>query len=104
MFAEAIEKHVDIEDRRRDLRNAFVDLAACELLLPTFESRRKKMKNAVIGTDLWQEINDTSIPEDLFINAAVRGDYWISPQETKNVFASLRPAVENSMNEAVRND
>lgn len=79
MFAIGIEQHVNLEPRRDDLRAAFVDGLAWELLAPQLEARRGAMLAAVRENGLWERIRATAIPPDLFRQAAVLGWDSIDP-------------------------
>ena len=86
MFADAIEQHVDLERRREDLRTAYLDLIACEILQPDFEARRRKLQAAIRNSDLWQEIAGTDIPPDMFRRAAGAGWDSINPVDDWDPF------------------
>lgn len=79
MFADGIERHIDIEQRRGDLRAAFVDLLAWDLLLPELDARRQAMTAAIERQGLWRRIVETPIPDGLFKGAAVAGWDSINP-------------------------
>lgn len=79
MFAEGIEQVIDLDERRADLRSAFLDLIACELLRPDFEANRQALQEAVKSNGLWDVITGTHIPDDLFRWAAVAGMNAINP-------------------------
>lgn len=97
MFAEGIERVIDLEKRRQDLREAFIDLLACELLLPEFESKRQAMLQAVKSNGLWSQITSAPIPDDLFKAAAVSGAGWIAPVQTKTLFKDYQEQVKQVM-------
>jgi hypothetical protein len=79
MFAEAIRQLVDLEARRDDLRAAYIDLVACELLKPGFDAKWRKMREAVKSSPLWDTITGTPLPDDLFRQAARLGLDSIDP-------------------------
>jgi len=79
MFAEGIERVIDLDKRRDDLRAAFLDLLACELLRPDFDARRQALQEAVKSNGLWDIIAGTPIPDSLFRRAAVAGMNSINP-------------------------
>ena len=79
MFADAIAQHVDLDRRRDDLRAAYVDLLACELLLPEFNKKRRKLRAAIRADDLGQVIATTPIPDELFRAFAKEGWPSIDP-------------------------
>jgi hypothetical protein len=81
MFADGIEKHIDLELRRADLRESFVDLLAWEMLGSELEAKRRAMLAAVKRNGLWQHILDTPIPGNLFSLAAVAGLQSIDPTD-----------------------
>lgn len=100
MFAQGIERVINLEMRRQDLRDAFIDLMACELLLPEFEARRSAMIKAVKSNGLWKEINTAAIPNNLFSRAAINGNDWIGPETTKLLFQGFEDQVKEAMKEA----
>ena len=75
MFADGVERCVDLGKRRADLRAAFLDLVACELLRLDFAERRA-LQEAVQGSRLGDVILDTHIPDSLFRRAVIVG--WIT--------------------------
>lgn len=101
MFAEGIEARVDMSKRREDLRSAFVELIACDLLQPDYDSRRRAMLGAVRSNGLWRAIESTSIPEDLFLQAALEGQNCINPVSDTDIFKDHEAAVRLAMGEAV---
>jgi hypothetical protein len=82
MFAEGIEELVDLDKRRDDLRAAFVDLLACELLTPDFDAQRVALQEAVKSSGLWDVIAGTALPDDVFSLAAVAGWGAVDPVTT----------------------
>jgi hypothetical protein len=100
MFAEAIGQVIDLDERRYDLQDAFVDLIACELLRPDFDEKRRKLIAAISDAPLWQEIEQTPIPDSLFERAAVAGQNSIDPLRASlfdcagQVRAAMRKALE----------
>lgn len=81
MFADGIQRLIDLDKRRADLRSAFLDLIACELLHPGFEARRAALQEAVRSDGLWRTIAETLIPDELFRQAAIAGLDCIDPLE-----------------------
>ena len=81
MFAEGIEQVVDLDGRREDLRRAFVDLIACDLLRPDFDASRARLQEAVKQSEMWDSILETPIPNTLFKRAAVEGRDAIDPRD-----------------------
>ena len=79
MFAETIHKHVDLDRRRDDLMQAYLDLLACELLLPEFSAKRRALQDEIKSDGLWRRIVETDIPSDLFKQAARFGMNAINP-------------------------
>lgn len=79
MFAEGIEGYVDLDKRRADLRNAYLDLIACELLGPDFDDKRRALQEAVKPGAIWDTITETVIPDDLFKRAAEVGMSYLNP-------------------------
>jgi len=86
MFADAIEHHVDLEHRREDLRTAYLDLIACEILQPGFDAQRRKLRAAIHQSDLWQQIAGADIPPDMFKQAAQAGWDRINPVDDWDPF------------------
>lgn len=83
MYAEGIERHVDLSKRIDDLHCALVDILACEILIPDFEEKRAKLIAAVRVSELWETITNTPIPDDLFRLAARAGWSYINPSTTE---------------------
>lgn len=79
MFADGIERHIDLDKRRADLRLAFLDLVACELLRPTFDAERATLQKFVLESELGGAIQSTRIPDSLFKRAAIAGIDAIDP-------------------------
>jgi hypothetical protein len=79
MFAESIEGHVDLDERRADLRGAYLDLLACELLRPDFDDKRRALQEAVKAGSLWDIITTKAIPDALFRQAAEKGMSSLNP-------------------------
>ena len=79
MFADGIEMHVSLEAKREDLRNAYLDLIACELLRPDFDAKRRALQDAVKDDGMWDDILEANLPKDLFKQAAVAGLDCIDP-------------------------
>lgn len=73
MFADGIERHVDLSERRNDLRESFLELLAWDLLRADVEVRKRGMVAAVKANGLWERIKETSIPDGLFSAAAAAG-------------------------------
>ena len=96
MFADGIERVIDLEPRRQDLRAAYVDLLACELLRPTFEAQRRALIGAVMDSDLGRALEQAIIPEGLFRDAAAGGLGYIDPLQMdlfgckRDVLAAMR--------------
>ena len=101
MFAEGIEQRVDMGKRREDLRSAFVELIAADLLAPDYEAKRRAMLGAVRSNGLWRAIENTPIPEDLFLQAALEGQNCIDPVSDTDLFDGHKAAVKEAMSEAV---
>lgn len=101
MFAQGIEEHIDLGKRRQDLRDAFIDLMACNLLLPEFEKRRQAMGEAVRANGLWGEIGKAYIPDDIFLEAAIKGADWITPVQTLDLFDEHKESVIAAMRAAL---
>lgn len=85
MFAEGIEAEIDIRYRQADLSLALVELLAWEVLQVELELDRKleEMKQAVKSDDVWRQVMDAELPEDLFRQAADAGWDSIDPTTTK---------------------
>lgn len=89
MFAEAIENHIDLDKRRADLRESFLELLVWEELEAMIAAKRQDMIDAVEAAGLWQRIQQTPIPAGLFRGAAVEGWNRIHPIETRYGGAAL---------------
>jgi hypothetical protein len=84
MFAEGIEKYVNLDKRRMDLRMAFLDLLACELLRPDFEAKRRILQETVKASPLWKEnIVKATLSDEMFRAAAKAGWDRIDPVTTR---------------------
>jgi len=81
MFAIGIEEYVSLWRREEDLRRAFVDLLAWELLKPEIDARLDLARAAVWGNGLGARINQTQLPADLLRQAAIMGLDAIDPRE-----------------------
>jgi len=102
MFATAIEKFIDIGERVNDLKRAFIDLTACDMLLPEFEKRRAEMIRAAEDSQAGEMINHVLVPDNIFLEAAINGDWWISPGQVRGLFndyeADIKKAMQNAPN------
>lgn len=99
IFAREIERHIDKSKRENDLREAVIDIMACELLTPEFERKRKAMIEGVKDSQTWKDIKDLDLPDDLFRKAARQG--WITPSETKELFRDYLEAIRDEMDSAL---
>ena len=81
MFAEGIERYVDLGQRQNDLRQAIPELLAWEVLTPHIEALRRAILAEVRANGGWQAVQDTAIPGDLFRRAAENGWDSIDPTE-----------------------
>jgi len=79
MFAEGIERYVDLGQRRDDLRKALPELLSWEVLMPQVETMQRAMLAEMQANGGWQAIQDTAIPDDLFRQAAKSGWDTINP-------------------------
>ena len=79
IFADGIERRVDLSQRRNDLRESFLELLAWDLLRPGVEVRKRNMVAAAKANGLWERIKETSIPDGLFSAAAAAGWNSINP-------------------------
>ena len=89
MFAEAIENHIDLDKRRNDLRESFLELLVWEELEAMIAAKRQDMIDAVEAAGLWQRIQQTPIPAGLFRGAAVEGWNRINPVTTRYARAPI---------------
>lgn len=83
MFAEGIEKRVDLARRFADLCAAFVDLLAWDLLAPYVERTRQAMLDSVKVNGLWRRVQEAPLPPDLFTAAALAGWGSVNPVDTQ---------------------
>lgn len=90
MFAAEIEKNIDLNKRYNDLREAFIDLMACQQLLPDFEKQRAALIDQAKASGVWQSLLSVPLQETLFIEAAKDGAAWISPNETLRLFSDYQ--------------
>jgi len=79
MFAEGIERHIDLTPRRADLQEAFLELLAWELLRDRVEARKAWMIAQVKRNGLWARIQQANLPSNLFALAARAGWETIDP-------------------------
>jgi hypothetical protein len=95
MFASEIEAVVDMDKRRNDLREAFVDQMACKQLLPEFDKQRAALISQAKASEAWQDIMTVQLEPNLFSQAAINGAYWISPQDIQYLYRDCQdPLVE----------
>lgn len=80
MLAEAIEERISLEPRRDDLRQAFVEEMAWDTLMPVIEARKKQLIDAVKSSPMWESIQSTPIPAEIFKNAAIEGQNVVNPR------------------------
>ena len=97
MFAEAIEQHIDISKRNQDLKNAFIDLTACNMLLPDFEKRRAEMIQAAEISGAARVLYDVQVPKNLFLEAAKEGAAWIGPRQVLEMFSDYEADIKKAM-------
>ena len=83
MFADGIERYIDLGKREQDLREAALDLLIWDLLRPRFEAEREAMQQAAKANGAWRAILETEIPRGLFRLAAESGWEAINPLEVK---------------------
>jgi hypothetical protein len=100
MFAVAIERHIDLGKRCDDLKTAYLDLIACELLLPDFNDKRRKLQEAIRQDGLGKQISETRIPGDLFRRAARAGWSDINPLDGYDPFGCA-DEIRETMREAM---
>jgi hypothetical protein len=107
MFAAAIEERIDIERRREDLRTAFVDLIAWDVLMPDIEAKIDAMRQAVHDDEVYRVLTSTRIPGDLFSQAARAGKDYIDPLSMRfrgralfDCEARIREVMERSLTDA----
>lgn len=86
MFAAAIEQEIDLTNRYNDLKEAFIDLMACNSLLPEFNRRRAELINQAKLSPVYTDIKNAPLSDRLFYEAAIAGKYWIGPNETLQLF------------------
>lgn len=100
MFVEEVERQIDLRQREQDLREAVVDLLACELLLPDFEAKRRALLAAARQAGLMEHLQQSPLPEALFKRAALAGMSTIDPVklelfDTEGIRGLLRDLSEN---------
>lgn len=79
MFAAGIEQFINLVPLRTDLRRAYVDLLAWQVLLPQVEKQLDTLRASVWDSHHGQAINSTVIPDELFMLAARQGWNTINP-------------------------
>ena len=97
MFAEAIEQHIDISKRHQDIKSAFIDLIACNMLLPDFEKCRTEMIQAAEKSGAVRALYDVQVPKNLFLEAAKEGAAWISPRQVLDLFSDYEADIKKAM-------
>ena len=90
MYASAIEAEIDLTNRYDDLRAAFIDLMACNALLPEFNRRRAELIDQARKSPIYTDIKGAALSEDLFYNAAIAGKPWVGPNETLQLFEAYQ--------------
>ena len=90
MYASAIEAEIDLTKRYDDLRAAFIDLMACNALLPEFNRRRAELIDQARKSPIYTDIKGAALSEDLFYNAAIAGKPWVGPNETLQLFEAYQ--------------
>jgi len=90
MYASAIEAEIDLTSRYDDLRAAFIDLMACNALLPEFNRRRAELIDQARKSPIYTDIKSAALSEDLFYNAAIAGKPWVGPNETLQLFEAYQ--------------
>lgn len=90
MYASAIEAEIDLTSRYDDLRAAFIDLMACNALLPEFNRRRAELIDQARKSPIYTDIKGAALSEDLFYNAAIAGKPWVGPNETLQLFEAYQ--------------
>jgi len=90
MYASAIEAEIDLTKRYDDLRAAFIDLMACNALLPEFNRRRAELIDQARKSPIYTDLKGAALSEDLFYNAAIAGKPWVGPTETLQLFESYQ--------------
>jgi len=98
MFAVEVERYIDLEKRKEDVREAFLDVLAYDLLGPDLERRRQAMREAAKQSGAWQAMLRTPFPDDLFSRAATEGMNHISPTgDGVDLFDAYRQELEQIM-------
>lgn len=90
MYASAIEAEIDLTSRYNDLRAAFIDLMACNALLPEFNRRRAELIAQAKLSSIYTDIRNAPLDKDLFYNAAIAGKPWVGPTETLKIFETYQ--------------
>ena len=101
MFAEGIEQHINLEARLNDLRTAFIDLLAWEIMAPQVQKLKAQMAAALEENNAIQQLGAVVLPSDLFLSAAVAGNDWITPVQTMRLFGSYQAQAEQIMRAAI---
>lgn len=83
MFAAGIEQQVNTAPLWDDLRRAYVDLIAWDLLLPQVAKQFDALRAAVWDGSLGQAIRDDTMPDELLQAAAAAGWDSINPKNTE---------------------
>jgi hypothetical protein len=84
LFTTEIEKHINIELRREDLRKAFIETLAWEQIKDEVNQMLTDAREAIANSDIPKRLKETAIPIELFRAAASLG--WDSIDPTTAVY------------------
>lgn len=101
MFVDKIEDNINMEKKREDLRESFIELLAYDLLMPEVEQKKAVAISAVEKSGLRERLGELEIPDNLFSSLAERGYSWISPKQVIGVFSEYESKAKNIMRAAI---
>ena len=81
MRAEAIDYCISLDPRREDLREAFIEGLAWETLMPDTKAHKDRLCQVVKSAQVWTQIQDTPIPNEVFRDAAIAGSNVVDPRD-----------------------
>lgn len=96
MLAEAIEKCISLDPRRDDLRSAFVEELAWEVMMPEIDTRKKQLIDAVKESPVWTKIQSTPIEAAIFQEAAIEGENAIDPMDVFDCADKVREVMKEA--------
>ncbi|MCJ7445330.1 MAG: hypothetical protein MUO26_12545 [Methanotrichaceae archaeon] len=104
LFAEAIEGLISLDERREDLRQAFLEELAWETLMPDIETKKDRLSEAVKSSQVWSTIQDTPLPNEIFRNAAMAGSNVVNPLNVFDCGDEVRAVMSHAQNRNMKQE